>query len=173
MIRKAIPSELNEIVRLYDAVHTAEEAGLTATGWVRGVYPSEKTVQDALNRDDLFILEEDARILAAAVINRLQVDAYAGAPWKHPVPDDRVCVLHTLAVAPAARGRGFARFFLEFYEAYARSVNCPELRIDTNARNEAARAMYRKHGYEEIGIVPTVFNGIPGVDLVLLEKNLG
>ena len=30
----------------------------------------------------------------------------------------------------------------------------------------------RPAGYREIGIVPTVFNGIPGVGLVLLEKNL-
>lgn len=32
--------------------------------------------------------------------------------------------------------------------------------------------MYVKLGYKEIGIVPTVFNGIPGVGLVLLEKAL-
>ena len=36
----------------------------------------------------------------------------------------------------------------------------------------AARRLYARLGYREIGIVPTVFNGIPGVDLVLLEKNL-
>ena len=36
--------------------------------------------------------------------------------------------------------------------------------------NMAARAMYRKMGYKEIGIVPTTFNGTAGVDLVLLEK---
>ena len=46
-------------------------------------------------------------------------------------------------------------------------------RMATNAKNTAARAMYRKLGYAEIAIVPTVFNGIPGVDLVLLEKHLG
>lgn len=48
-----------------------------------------------------------------------------------------------------------------------------ELRIDTNEKNEVARAMYQKHGYTEIGIVPTDFNGIPGIKLVLLEKYLG
>ena len=35
-----------------------------------------------------------------------------------------------------------------------------------------ARAMYQKLGYEERGIVPCVFNGIPGVQLVCLEKYL-
>ena len=32
--------------------------------------------------------------------------------------------------------------------------------------------MYRRHGYREVGIVPTVFNGIPDVQLVLLEKQI-
>ena len=47
-----------------------------------------------------------------------------------------------------------------------------ELRLDTNERNDRAREMYRKLGYKEIGIVPTVFNGIPNVNLVLLEKRI-
>ena len=44
--------------------------------------------------------------------------------------------------------------------------------MDTNEKNQAARALYRSLGYEEIGVVPTVFNGIPDVRLVLLEKGL-
>ena len=44
--------------------------------------------------------------------------------------------------------------------------------MDTNERNKRARAMYSKLGYKEAGIVPTVFNGIEGVGLVLLEKRI-
>ena len=44
--------------------------------------------------------------------------------------------------------------------------------MDTNAKNRKARAMYKKLGYEEIDIVPCVFNGIPDVQLVCLEKVL-
>ena len=50
---------------------------------------------------------------------------------------------------------------------------CVELRIDTNALNVTARAMYKKHGYTEIGIIPTDFNGISSIKLDLLEKYLG
>ena len=42
----------------------------------------------------------------------------------------------------------------------------------SNARNAAARGLYKKLGYKGIGIVPTEFNGIPDVQLVLLEKHL-
>ena len=44
--------------------------------------------------------------------------------------------------------------------------------MDTNARNVRARAMYAKLGYVEADIVPCVFNGIEGVQLVCLEKTL-
>ena len=47
------------------------------------------------------------------------------------------------------------------------------LRIDTNSKNTAARIMYAKHGYIESGVIPTVFNGIPDVMLVCMEKRLG
>lgn len=46
------------------------------------------------------------------------------------------------------------------------------LRIDTNAINSAARRLYAKLGYREADIVLCVFNGIPNVNLVLLEKKL-
>ena len=172
MIRKAVKSDLDKIAQLYEEAHDAEEAGMSTTGWKRGIYPSRESALASLERDDLFVLEENGRILGSGIINQIQVDVYAGAPWKHDVPDEQVCVLHTLMISPVSRGKGYARQFLAFYEDYARKTGCPELRIDTNERNTAARAMYHKHGYQEIGTVPTTFNGIPGIRLVLMEKNL-
>ena len=81
-------------------------------------------------------------------------------------------VLHTLVIAPQAFGKGYGKAFVKFYEDYTLSQGCCYLRMDTNARNLRARAMYKKLGYKEIGIVPCVFNGIDGVKLVLLEKRL-
>ena len=172
MIRKATFNDLEAVVSLYDELHDAKEAGLIPVIWERGVYPSRATASSALERDDLFVLEESGRIIGSAIINSIQYDFYANAPWKYKVPDDQVCVLHTLMTSPAEFGKGYARAFLDFYEKHAREHSCPELRMDTNERNTAARAMYKKHGYEEIGTVPTVFNGIPGVNLILLEKHL-
>ena len=80
--------------------------------------------------------------------------------------------MHTLVISPRYPRMGLGNEFVRFYEEYARGLGCPELRIDTNAKNVRARAMYRKLGYKEIAVVPTVFNGIPGVNLVLLEKRL-
>ena len=164
---------MEAIVSLYDEIHCAEEAGQISTGWKRGIYPSRQSAMAALERDDLFVLEEGGRIIGSGIINQIQVDVYAGAPWKNDVPDDQVCVLHTLMICPSFTGKGNARKFLEFYEEYARQTGCRELRIDTNAINSAARAMYHRHGYEEIDIVPTVFNGIPGIKNITFQENTG
>ena len=120
----------------------------------------------------MFVLEDAGEILGAARINKAQVDSYAEGAWEFSARDEEVCVLHTLVVSPSTSGKGYGKKFVKFYEDYALSHGCPELRMDTNARNVAARGLYKKLGYKEIGIVPTEFNGIPDVQLVLLEKHL-
>ena len=172
MIRKAEMRDLDAVDCLYQEIHDAESTGQVTTGWIREIYPTKETAEAALARDDLFVLEEDGRILGSGIINQLQVDAYAGAPWNYQVPDEQVCVLHTLVISPAVRRKGYGRAFIRFYEVYALQHGCSELRIDTNERNLAARAMYSKYGYQEIDVVPTTFSGIAGVNLVLLEKQI-
>ncbi len=171
-IRKATTADLDGIEKIYDDIHTAEENGEQTIGWIRDVYPVRATAEAALKRDDLFVLEDGGELLGTAIINKIQVDVYKDGKWEYEAPDDEVCVLHTLVISPYAKGRGCGRAFVKFYEDYALQHGCHELRIDTNERNSAARAMYKKLGYKEIGIVPTVFNGIPNVMLVMLEKRV-
>lgn len=171
-IRKANASDLNGIEKIYDDIHNAEESGEQTIGWIRDVYPVRATAEAALKRDDLFVLEDGGELLGTAIINKIQVDVYKDGKWEYEAADDEVCVLHTLVISPFAKGRGCGKAFVKFYEDYALQHGCHELRIDTNERNSAARAMYKKLGYKEIGIVPTVFNGIPDVMLVMLEKRV-
>ncbi len=171
-VRKAERRDLDAVERIYDRIHDLEEAGESAIGWLRGIYPTRKTAQAAVERGDLFVMEDAGEVVAAAVINRLQVPDYKYAKWEYEAGEDEVMVLHTLTVAPWAGRKGYGKAFVQFYEDYAAENGCPELRMDTNARNERARAMYARLGYTETDIVPCEFNGIPGVKLVCLEKRL-
>ena len=170
--RKATEADIPEIAAIYDDIHTGEEKGETTIGWIRSIYPTAETARAALLRDDLFVQEDESHIVGAAIINQSQVDVYEGAPWRYPALDEQVMVLHTLVISPKAARRGYGSAFVSFYEQYARDHHCPFLRMDTNARNIRARALYKKLGYEEIAIVPCQFNGIDGVQLVLLEKRV-
>lgn len=172
MIRRARPGDIPAIASIYEAIHDLEEAGQLSIGWQRGVYPTAETAMAAVGAGDMFVLEEGGRVAASARINRQQMPAYAQVDWRFPASDDQVMVLHTLTVDPALARRGRAKQFLAFYEDYAREHDCTALRIDTNAKNAVARAMYARMGYVESGVIPCEFNGIPGVDLVCMEKRV-
>ena len=146
IIRKAAETDLSEVARIYEAIHTAEEAGTLTTGWQRGVYPTADTAVSSLGKGELFVLEDEGKIKASARINREQVDVYARVHWHTDAPDTEVMVLHTLTVDPAEAHRGYGKAFAAFYEEYALSHGCRYLRIDTNARNRAARAFYASIG---------------------------
>ena len=172
MIRKATSGDAARITALYEAVHDGEEAGDITTGWKRGVYPTEATVHAALARGDLFVETDGGETVAVGVINRIPVPEYDDCPWQFAAAPEEIMVLHTLAVDPAVRGRGYARAFVRFYEEYAAAHGCRCLRMDTQVINTAARRLYASLGYCEAGVVGCVFNGIPDEKLVCLEKQL-
>lgn len=172
MIRKATREDIPGVTRIYNAILELEDAGLYTTGWIKGVYPTAQTALEALEKEELFVLEDGGMIVAAAKINQEQVPVYADAAWDFPAPDEEILVLHTLVVAPETAGKGYGTEFVRYYEALAAQRSCSYLRMDTNARNLPARTLYRKLGYKEVSIVPCEFNGIPGVQLVCLEKKI-
>ncbi len=167
MIRQADENDITAIAAIYD---TIIDQG--TTGWQKGIYPTAATVRTALAAADMYVAELSGKVVAAARLNHEQVDAYADCPWLFTAEPEQVFVIHTLVVDPAYSGHGIAGQMLTFYENMARSLNCTVLRLDTNARNTPARRMYAHLGYREAGILPCDFNGIPGIDLVCLEKLL-
>ena len=79
---------------------------------------------------------------ATGIINQTQVDVYADGDWQFPAANEKIMVLHTLIISVKSGHRGSGRGFLDFYENHAKEMGCPYLRLDTNARNTAARAFY-------------------------------
>lgn len=174
MIRKATENDILRIAEIYDKTIDADlNSTSSQTGWITGVYPTAATARDALSMGELFVLEEDNVIFGAAIINKTQPPAYAKASWKYTdAADEQIMVLHTLVIDPDTKGRGFGTQFVRFYEDYAKKDGCMYLRIDTNEKNTAARRLYKHLGYSEIDIIPGVFNGIPDVHLVCMEKKV-
>lgn len=170
MFRKATEKDIDRITEIYDEIHTETEAGRMTTNWVRGTYPTRQTAESSVRCGDMFVEEDNGLVVAAAKINREQVAEYAEAVWQYDAPDDQVMVLHTLVVSPKAKGRGYGSKFVAFYENYALEHGCPYLRMDTSIKNLSARALYKKLGYREAGVILSEFNGIPDMQLVCLEK---
>ncbi len=171
-IRLAAAEDIDAVAAIFERIIEDEERGISAVGWKRGVYPTKATAETALKQGDLFVLEDEGRVVAAMRVNHEQVPEYSSCRWEYPAGDEQIMVAHTLVVDPAAKGKGYGRQMVAFYEQYAREHCCPCLRMDTNAINTRARALYKSLGYKEIGITPCVFNGIGQVNLVCLEKKI-
>ena len=171
-IRKAEEKDLKRVAEIYEKILEREVAGHTKTGWLPGIYPTEDTASQAIERGDLYVMEIDGETAGSAVLNHMQVDCYCEGDWECECADSEAFVIHTLTIDPELSGKGFGKAFVEFYERLAREKCCRALRLDTNENNKAARGLYSSMGFKEVGIVPTVFNNIPGVNLVLIEKAL-
>ncbi len=172
MIRKATKDDIKGVVKIYDAIITKEEEQVLCVGWKRGVYPVESTAQRALDKDELYVLEDNNCIVAAAIINQEQVPEYKNCNWEFKATDDEIMVLHTLVVDPERSQKGYGKMFVNFYEQLSVKLGIKYLRMDTNAKNLVARKFYKKIGYKEPGIVSCSFNGIENVQLVCLEKEV-
>lgn len=173
MIRKAVMEDIPQITQIYCDILDLEAAQKGHTGWVKGIYPSKATALESVEQGEMYVMEEDGVIVASAKLNQKQVPSYARAKWEYDPPEEEVMVIHTLTVSPSENGKGYGTAFIKYYEEFAREQGCRYLRMDTNAVNKPARALYHKLGYKEAGVVPCNFNGIKDVMLVCLEKYLG
>ena len=172
IVRKATQADIDAVAKIYEEIIDGQQSGKFTSGWEKGVYPVKSTAQNAFEKEWLFVAEDNGIIVASAIINQYQGPIYEKATWEFAAEEHEVMVLHTLVVNPSCIKGGIGTKMVAFYEEYAKQHNCFELRMDTNANNHIARRLYKRLGYKEVSVVPCVFNGIEGVNLVCLEKHL-
>lgn len=94
------------------------------------------------------------------------LDAPVGCAALRPLsvsdrPDGSVGEVKRLYLAPEARGSGLGRALVERTITEACAIGYRELRLDTLAQMEVARALYQSLGFREIA--PYYWNPLPGV----------
>lgn len=173
IIRKANSEDIPAVAEIYSLIHQKEARGEVAIGWNPKTYPIRETAEKALLDNTLFVMTIDDEVVASAVINHIQLDAYSLPQWKYPVPPDKVGVIHTLVVNPNYTGRGLGKLFVAFFENYCRLEGCEVVRLDTQEKNIGPLNMYPKLGYHLAGIFNTTFQDLPSeIRLALFEKKL-
>ncbi len=73
--------------------------------------------------------------------------------------------LAKMAVAPAARGRGYGDRLVEAAIAFARGSGARRLMLVSNTRLAPALTLYRKHGFRDVPLDPA--NGYSRADIQL------
>lgn len=92
-----------------------------------------------------------------------EVVGYAGLRAVPPEAD-----VQTLAVAPAAQGRGVGRRLLDALLAEAARRGCTQVFLEVRSDNDPAAALYAARGFERIALRHGYYG--PGQDAVIMRR---
>ena len=149
LIRNAIVGEEQAVVAFYETLIRKLAKHNYKLPWQVGVYPTAAQLEDAVTRQSMYLCLEDDRILGAAILNGVQGDGYAEAPWQCNVSDDQVSVIHLLCTDPDLHGRGIGAALVNHLIAEARSQGKKSLRLDVLHTNKPAARLYENAGFSK------------------------
>lgn len=146
MIRSAKISEIADILTMTKAC----AARMIANGiyqWNED-YPSREAFEKDIERDELFVLESDGKIIGTVVVSTLMDEEYHPVQWL--TPNTNNCYVHRLGVDPEYQGQGYARKLMDFAEDFARQAGFMSVRLDTFSQNKRNQHFYEKRGYQKL-----------------------
>jgi ribosomal protein S18 acetylase RimI-like enzyme len=197
LVRKARPEDFAEAARLLH-LSAADMYDRFMGGRERALRVLERSLGEpgnASSADAVWLVESEGQLVGAMAAfpvdeagerSRAFLSLALGSapPWHWPralylywaggraapTPPASAFYVDALATKPEFRRRGTARALLAEAEREARRRRLPAVALDTTIDNEAARALYRGEGFDEVAYQPPS-RGLPG--FVALVKPLG
>jgi GNAT superfamily N-acetyltransferase len=155
-LRKATLSEQPIIWDiLQQAIEQRKQDG--SEQWQNG-YPNEQTVYDDITHDYAFVLVDNDVIIAYAAIIFGVEPAYNDIQGSWLTNDDYV-VVHRVAAANAAKGKGVATLLFKEIEKLCIKQKVYSIKVDTNFDNVPMLKILAKLGYRYCGKI--FFLGAP------------
>jgi ribosomal protein S18 acetylase RimI-like enzyme len=133
-IRRANQSDLAMVRRISADGYIA--AYLPVLGYIP--LPAEEDYGPRIGRGEVWLLESGDSDVGVAVLETHR----------------DYLLVYSIAVRPSEQGRGHGRALLDFADRRAAALGLAAIRLYTNVRMEKNIALYRRHGYTEIGIRP-------------------
>ncbi|MFT0714100.1 GNAT family N-acetyltransferase [Flagellimonas lutimaris] len=147
MIRRAKISEIPDILTITRAcAKKMEENGIFQ--WNEH-YPSKEAFIKDIEREELFVIEENSTVQGTIVISTLMDDEYKPITWL--TQNGNSTYIHRLSVHPNVQGKGFAQQMMDFAEAYSRENGFVSVRLDTFSQNKRNQRFYEQRGYQKLG----------------------
>lgn len=173
MIRKATFDDIELIEDTYNEhfIHEVEHGAFTV--FKKGIYPTRKDAEKAMNNGSLYVYEENHNIAGSIIVDRVQPGEYNGIVWGKTLRSDEVMVIHLLMVRPGMTGKGIASALVKYAMELAKNNSCKALRLDTGNQNIPAVSLYKKLGFQVIASASMkVGNAIEHNGHLFLEKVL-
>ena len=102
----ATQNDFNAIIAFYDDVTERTPEMATYARWSKGKHPTVEGIKAYIDEGSMYLYREDKRIDGAMAITMYQGEDYHAIDWTEQMADDRVAVIHILAVSPDTQGKG-------------------------------------------------------------------
>lgn len=113
------------------------------------LYPTAEDFEADIRKGNLYVAEENEKIIALYVISGESDEAYNNAEWKYP--RETSLVLHRFCVSPGFQNKGIGKKVLNKIESQIKSMGYDSVRLDVFTKNPYAQKLYRNNGYEVRG----------------------
>ena len=148
MIRRATLDDIELIEDTYNEhfKHEIEHGAFTV--FKKGIYPTKRDAEKAINVGTLYVYEENSNIAGSIIVDKVQPKEYKGIVWSQALRSDEVMVIHLLIVRPSMGGKGVASSLVNYAMELAKNNSCKALRLDTGSQNIPAFSLYKKLGFQ-------------------------
>ncbi|MBD5511656.1 MAG: GNAT family N-acetyltransferase [Lachnospiraceae bacterium] len=108
MIRKATFDDIELIEDTYNEHFKHEMKHGAFTIFKKGIYPTRKDAEKAVDVGTLYVYEENNSIAGSMIVDKVQPAEYTKITWGQTFANDEVMVIHLLIVRPSKTGKGIA-----------------------------------------------------------------
>ncbi len=113
------------------------------------IYPDDSILRSDLERQEMYVMTSENRIVSAVVVNEEQDPQYGTADWNHRA--GKIAVMHRLCVDPDHQHHGMGKETIRSVEKMLLDKGYSSIRLDAFSQNESALKMYKGLGYIQIG----------------------
>ena len=136
----ATQNDFDAIIAFYDDVTERTPEMATYARWSKGKHPTVEGIRAYINEGSMYLYRESGAIVGAMAVTMYQGEDYHAIDWSQQIADDKVAVIHILAVSPDTQGKGIGSEMIR--EA---------IRLDALASNTPAHKLYKRLGFEYRG----------------------
>jgi len=147
IFRKAVLEDENTIFTLYQAVKVKGKIDGTSD-WDED-YPNKDILRDDLENKRVFVLIEEAEIIAAISIFEEDEPDIQSLDWAKV----KACFLVRLCVSPKYQGKGIGEKMMRNISDYAKSKGFKATHHLAAKVNKAANRLYKRMGYRDLGLI--------------------
>ena len=147
----ATQNDFDAIIAFYDDVTERTPEMATYARWSKGKHPTVEGIKAYIDEGSMYLYRENGAIVGAMAVTMYQGEDYHAIEWTQQVADDKVAVIHILAVSPDAQGKGIGSEMIREAIRMAESKDMQAIRLDALASNTPAHRLYERLGFEYRG----------------------